>query len=468
MLPWHLLSATSLNFFLPISRKNTSSMNFIVLLTLFSLNSLIETCVRTIPPEEVYITSTEPSTDKPGEVTNAPVTNAPVTDAPVTDAPTNPCTICMVTPPTSNPAGTDFTSVEQGTAGKCKETLVTCKRTDDLTCNKVSIQTSTGVLIDAADTKEASALLLCQNDGTYSFGTITNIGQLSCVYEECASCTSCDISKLTLPMPVAGANFLNLDSTTADGCKQTSVTCERTDSQRCGTVAVVGSNGPIMGNLASTVDGNTVTVSLTCQADGTYSSGPLNNINQLDCLYETCAVPNLCAECDINAIAPANLPTGAIFNPTDIPDGNCKLTDTSCARNDGKICAQIITTADTLIGQGSIYHYNTNTAHAYLFCGENGLYDIGDPSATVKSITSENQKFSVISYRIGVRDSVTAETFTVCTGHTTSERSSTDRKNEKKKKTTKINFSIGWSSNGRKDGERQRKVGVQRARRQNV
>ncbi|CAP30032.1 Protein CBG10704 [Caenorhabditis briggsae] len=69
---------------------------------------------------------------------------------------------------------------------------------------------------------------------------------------------------------------------------------------------------------------------------------------------------------------------------------------------------------------------------------------------------------------IGVRDSVTAETFTVCTGHTTSERSSTDRKNEKKKKTTKINFSIGWSFNGRKEGERQRKDGVQRARRQNV
>ncbi|ULU02390.1 hypothetical protein L3Y34_002162 [Caenorhabditis briggsae] len=83
-------------------------------------------------------------------------------------------------------------------------------------------------------------------------------------------------------------------------------------------------------------------------------------------------------------------------------------------------------------------------------------------------LEAENQKFSVISYRIGVRDSVTAETFTVCTGHTTSERSSTDRKNEKKKKTTKINFSIGWSFNGRKEGERQRKDGVQRARRQNV
>ncbi|UMM38485.1 hypothetical protein L5515_009879 [Caenorhabditis briggsae] len=48
-------------------------------------------------------------------------------------------------------------------------------------------------------------------------------------------------------------------------------------------------------------------------------------------------------------------------------------------------------------------------------------------------LEAENQKFSVITYRIGVRDSVTAETFTVCTGHATSERSSTDRKNKKKK-----------------------------------
>ncbi|PIC25251.1 hypothetical protein B9Z55_018256 [Caenorhabditis nigoni] len=262
-------------------------MNFIFLLTLFSLNSLIETCVRTIPPEEVYITSTELPTDKPNEpgevtdapvpnapVTDAPVTDAPVTDAPITDAPNNQCTMCMVTPPTSNPTGTDFTSVEQAAAGDCKKTLVTCKRTDDQTCKKVSIQTSTSVLIEEADTKEASALLQCQNDGTYSFGTVTNIGQLSCVYD-CASCSTCDISKLTLPMPVADTNFLTSDFTGVDGCKQTSVTCERTDDQKCMTVAVVGSNGPVSDDLASTTNDNTATAILTCQADGTYSSGPV-------------------------------------------------------------------------------------------------------------------------------------------------------------------------------------------------
>ncbi|CAO4378425.1 unnamed protein product [Caenorhabditis nigoni] len=298
---WRILSISPTLIF----GKNTSSMNFIfLLLTLFTLNSFVETCVKTIPPEEVYITSTELPTDKPGEVTDAPVTDAPVTDAPVTDAPvtdapvtdapvtdapvtdapTNECTMCMVTPPTSNPTGTDFTSAEQATAGDCKKTLVTCKRTDDLTCKKVSIQTSTGVLIEAADTKEASALLQCQNDGTYSFGAVSNI-------------------------------------------------------------------------------------------------------NQLECLYDTCAVPSLCAECDISAIAPTNLPTGAVFNPTDLPNGNCIITDASCARNDGKICAQITTTVDTPLGQATAYEFDSAAAHGYLFCGDNGIYNIGDPSATVTSIT---------------------------------------------------------------------------------
>ncbi|CAO4377042.1 unnamed protein product [Caenorhabditis nigoni] len=89
------------------------------LFILFSLQlSSVETCIRTIPPEEVYITSTpdnlpitvepvitdKPITDAPvtdapvtnAPLTNAPVTDAPITEAPVTDAPVDPelCTKC--------------------------------------------------------------------------------------------------------------------------------------------------------------------------------------------------------------------------------------------------------------------------------------------------------------------------------------------------------------------------------------
>ncbi|ULU12270.1 hypothetical protein L3Y34_015532 [Caenorhabditis briggsae] len=42
--------------------------------------------------------------------------------------------------------------------------------------------------------------------------------------------------------------------------------------------------------------------------------------------------------------------------------------------------------------------------------------------------------FSADSYRSGARNSVTTKPFTVSTGHTTSERSSTDRKTKRKKK----------------------------------
>ncbi|CAP29627.1 Protein CBG10124, partial [Caenorhabditis briggsae] len=78
---------------------------------------------------------------------------------------------------------------------------------------------------------------------------------------------------------------------------------------------------------------------------------------------------------------------------------------------------------------------------------------------------AENQKFSADSYRSGARNSVTTKPFTVSTGHTTSERNSTDRKT-KRKKTTKSNFSIGLSSNGYREGEMRRKYRVQGARRQ--
>ncbi|UMM33486.1 hypothetical protein L5515_006951 [Caenorhabditis briggsae] len=176
-----------------------------------TIEATIETCIKTIPLEEVYITST--LTEAP--VTNAPVTNAPMTPTPVRVYPTNP----------SN---------------------------------------------------------------------------------------SCDINKLTLPMAVAGTNFRTSDSITTGGCKQTSVTCEGTDGQNCRTVAVVGSSGSATGNLDSTTNGNTATAILTCQADGTYLSGSLSNINQVSCLYDTCSNP--CVQCDINAVKQTTTLVGSTFS----------------------------------------------------------------------------------------------------------------------------------------------------------
>ncbi|CAP31223.1 Protein CBG12205 [Caenorhabditis briggsae] len=81
---------------------------------------------------------------------------------------------------------------------------------------------------------------------------------------------------------------------------------------------------------------------------------------------------------------------------------------------------------------------------------------------------AKNQKFSADSYRSGAQNSVTTKPFTVSTGHTTTERNSTDRKTKSfsEKKTTESNFSIGLSSNGYKEGEMRRKYRVQGARRQ--
>ncbi|ULT88073.1 hypothetical protein L3Y34_007342 [Caenorhabditis briggsae] len=46
---------------------------------------------------------------------------------------------------------------------------------------------------------------------------------------------------------------------------------------------------------------------------------------------------------------------------------------------------------------------------------------------------AKNQKFSADSYRSGAQNSVTTKPFTVSTGHTTSERNSTDSKTKRKK-----------------------------------
>ncbi|PIC25252.1 hypothetical protein B9Z55_018257 [Caenorhabditis nigoni] len=101
-----------------------------------------------------------------------------------------------------------------------------------------------------------------------------------------------------------------------------------------------------------------------------------SNINQLECLYDTCAVPIPCAECNLNTIGlPTNLPTGAVFNSVDYPDGNCKLTMASCARNDGKTCVQIAATLTFVDGSTtSSYGAYVQTQSVYLFCGNDGLY----------------------------------------------------------------------------------------------
>ncbi|PIC23564.1 hypothetical protein B9Z55_017228 [Caenorhabditis nigoni] len=78
-------------------------LRFFIILISLQL-SLIDACVRTIPPEEVYITSspddlpfTEELVVTVQPITVATVTTAPITVAPVTDAPVT------VTPSTAAP-----------------------------------------------------------------------------------------------------------------------------------------------------------------------------------------------------------------------------------------------------------------------------------------------------------------------------------------------------------------------------
>ncbi|CAO4377038.1 unnamed protein product [Caenorhabditis nigoni] len=160
--------------------------------------SLIETCIKTIPPEEVYITSTpdnlpiteEPViTDKP--ITDAPVTNAPVTDAPVTDAPVtnDPVTEAPVTDTPVDPelckncnpediqpdpvTGVSFSIKQIDAPGECAG-QITCERTDGLACATVGISAITPNepfpirVTDTSTSTSATSTIKCSKDGTYS------------------------------------------------------------------------------------------------------------------------------------------------------------------------------------------------------------------------------------------------------------------------------------------------------------
>ncbi|CAO4368430.1 unnamed protein product [Caenorhabditis nigoni] len=168
--------------------------------------SLIEACVRTMPPEEVYITSTPdnlPVTDDP--VTNEPITEVPISDVPVTDVPitedpitdTPVCsTECDASSILHTPTDFDlsFTSKSLNALGECDIAEVTCERLDDKICRIAEISVSTPSItygVVTFSTSKATAFVKCERDGTFSLRNPNNsyrtdLSQLRCRFSRCA------------------------------------------------------------------------------------------------------------------------------------------------------------------------------------------------------------------------------------------------------------------------------------------
>ncbi|EFP08343.1 hypothetical protein CRE_16222 [Caenorhabditis remanei] len=473
-----------------------------LIITTFFTISLVEMCVRMIPPEEVSISTTASSlpTDAPGEITTertatssetgspttgVPVTDTPVTDTPVTEDPTDLCTTCNIQTikPDPIPTGVVFSFVENAADGECIETKATCTRNDGMICTDIKMfgTTATGQvsITDSTTTTKVSATLSCANDGTYSWGTTTGITKLACQFESCTTptpcqtcdiskisptnplpgtsfvseenivngcqvitvtckrddglicssvavlaefptgiselsstmngdsatsviecnengkysyrgieitalscdfiqcpppCTSCDISTIPLTVPPAGTSLIPQENT-INGCKAATITCQREDGQVCTSVAVQATTSTGVSEIGSTMGLGVATAELTCSADGKYTTGTGTEITGLSCNFNQCPPPPSCLTCDINTIAPKNLPMGTSFTSTTTILNNCRLTTITCKRDDGLICSSVAVWVTSLFGTFALRtNYNNDNVATTITCNANGIY----------------------------------------------------------------------------------------------
>ncbi|CAO4377036.1 unnamed protein product [Caenorhabditis nigoni] len=233
-------------------------LRFLFILISFPL-SLIDSCVRTIPPEEVYITSTPdnlPITEERisvAPVTNAPVTNAPVTEGPVTDAPVTdaPITESPVTDAPVDPDPCTNCDVEKilpdfvDDVSSCSVISVTCERTDGAVCNSVGVSAiipsdpNPVTITDTSTTTRATGTIKCSKDGTFSHLTTTGIEKLVCDFNTCIlPCTKCDIGSIFKIPDVSGTISYSKIVSGPGECTKIDVFCQRDDGQSCNTIFV--------------------------------------------------------------------------------------------------------------------------------------------------------------------------------------------------------------------------------------
>ncbi|PIC23556.1 hypothetical protein B9Z55_017224 [Caenorhabditis nigoni] len=336
-------------------------IRFLFILISFQI-SLIEPCIRTIPPEEVYITSTPdnlPITEEP-QVTSAPVTDAPITDAPITDAPVtdatdapvNPENLCMecdikaVSPNPTDPAIT-FTSKILSNEGDCLVTEMICERTDGRTCDnsQVMATTPTGQIqvTNSLTATMATTIISCNEDGTFSAGAANGITKLECYFENCVEppnlCTECDTQAIEPNLADAATSFTAKTLSAPGSCVETEITCKREDDKTCTDVKIEAITPGGQSVITDSATEDSATSTITCAKDGTYSWRE----PELECIFENCEPPpDPCTTCDIQTIAPVltDPDTSYTFTPLNAP-GDCLLNQMTCKRTDDKICGSV-------------------------------------------------------------------------------------------------------------------------------
>ncbi|KAF1754874.1 hypothetical protein GCK72_021439 [Caenorhabditis remanei] len=184
-------------------------------------------------------------------------------------------------------------------------------------------------------------------------------------------CTKCDIAAIA-PVMEANTGFENTNTVGDDGCTQTNAICKRTDDQVC-TVTLSATNAAGTSTISSAMNVNQISGLLTCQADGTYSSGSVTGITKLLCSFDRCATA--CATCDIEAAKPLMDPPGTSFMTADItPSGQtCKKFAVGCY-HDTQACPSISLFAELDTGreESILSATDTSSMSAAIDCGTDG------------------------------------------------------------------------------------------------
>ncbi|EGT32238.1 hypothetical protein CAEBREN_14024 [Caenorhabditis brenneri] len=394
--------------------------------------NIVEGCVKTIPPEEYYPTSTFPAIDL--------------------------CDMCKIDDIEPDlQAGQFFESTPLASTGKCIATTIRCFQQGGLVCTSATVLSVTAAgstVIATMDGNIVEARLDCEKDGMFSSGTATKITQLACEFTgysaPCQTCVPASLTPATLP---TGAAFEAVDQGLAGGCPQVKVTCKRVDTiTTCDSVSITATGAAGTNQIATVANSDTVSASLTCGADkmyeygmqdtvsggckrtlvkckrtdaaicdtitvqattagapivlasatpdvteatggancwndGFYSSGG-NPINSLSCAYNGRSA--LCARCDLNSIAVTGLPPGRQFQSAVIPIGGfCMIAAVGFSTNDNTLCKRVEMTSQ----DGVVLGYGVNNAGAgnYVYCGNDGLFALsGGPQVLSLSCVYTN------------------------------------------------------------------------------
>ncbi|KAF1755095.1 hypothetical protein GCK72_021663 [Caenorhabditis remanei] len=166
-------------------------------------------------------------------------------------------------------------------------------------------------------------------------------------------CTKCDIAAIA-PAMEANTVFENTNTVGPDGGTQTNAICRRTDAQVC-TVTLSATNAAGTSTISSAMNANQVSGLLTCQADGTYSSGSVTGITKLVCTFDTC-VP-ACTTCDTES---DSTPAGQTCKRY---SASCHSLNENCSPNE--IYAEIGTGGEVLLNSVG----GSDTVTAAVDCG---------------------------------------------------------------------------------------------------